>query len=49
MLTKLSELALTDYERTTLQRWARRAKSSQILVWRRLESLADEPGRGQPA
>jgi transposase len=31
---KLPELTLTDDERTTLQRWARRAKSSQALALR---------------
>jgi transposase len=31
---KLPELALTDEERTTLERWARRAKSSQALALR---------------
>jgi transposase len=31
---KLPELALTDDERATLQRWARRAKSSQALALR---------------
>jgi transposase len=31
---KLPELALTDDERTTLERWARRAKSSQALALR---------------
>src|SRR5215217_3720997 len=31
---KLPELALTDEERTTLERWARRAKSRQALALR---------------
>ena len=31
---KLPELALTDEERTTLERWARRATSSQALALR---------------
>jgi hypothetical protein len=31
---KLAELALTEDERATLQRWARRAKSSQALALR---------------
>jgi len=31
---KLPELALADDERATLQRWARRAKSSQALALR---------------
>ena len=31
---KLPELALTEDERATLQRWARRAKSSQALALR---------------
>ena len=31
---KLPELALTNEERTTLERWARRAKSSQALALR---------------
>jgi transposase len=31
---KLAELTLTDDERTTLERWARRAKSSQALALR---------------
>jgi DNA-binding CsgD family transcriptional regulator len=31
---KLPELVLTDDERATVQRWARRAKSSQALALR---------------
>ena len=42
---KLPELALTDEERTTLERWARRAKSSQALAERCRIVLACAQGR----
>jgi transposase len=46
---KLPELALTDEERTTLQRWARRAKSSQALALRCRIVLACAQGASDAA
>ncbi|MEV4381841.1 helix-turn-helix domain-containing protein [Streptosporangium sp. NPDC049644] len=40
-----SELSVTDQERATLQRWARRAKSSQVLAMRSKIVLACADGR----
>ena len=42
---KLPELALTDEERTTLERWARRRTSSQALAERCRIVLACAQGR----
>ena len=41
---KLPQLALTEDERATLQRWARRAKSSQVLALRCQTVLACAEG-----
>src|SRR5215218_4904301 len=46
---KLPELALTDEERATLQRWARRAKSSQALALRCRIVLACAEGASNQA
>jgi hypothetical protein len=46
---KLPELALTDDERATLQRWARRAKSSQALALRCRIVLACAEGASNAA
>jgi transposase len=46
---KLPELALTDEERATLQRWARRAKSSQALALRCRIVLACAEGASNAA
>jgi transposase len=46
---KLPELALTDEERATLQRWARRAKSSQALALRCRIVLACAEGHSNAA
>src|SRR4029453_14495570 len=46
---KLPELALTDAERATLQRWARRAKSSQALALRCRIVLACAEGASNQA
>jgi transposase len=46
---KLPELALTDDERATLQRWARRAKSSQALALRCRIVLACASGASNAA
>jgi transposase len=40
-----AELTLSDDERATLERWARRAKSSQILAWRASIVLSRAEGR----
>ncbi|MGJ6970153.1 IS630 family transposase, partial [Streptosporangium sp. G11] len=40
-----SELSVTDQERATLQRWARRAKSSQVLAMRSKIVLACADGK----
>jgi transposase len=46
---KLAELILTDDERTTLERWARRAKSSQALALRCRIVLACAEGASNQA
>src|SRR5215216_6671231 len=46
---KLPELALTDDERATLQRWARRAQSSQALALRCRIVLACAEGASNQA
>jgi transposase len=46
---KLPELTLTDEERTTLERWARRAKSSQALALRCRIVLACAEGASNQA
>jgi transposase len=46
---KLPELALTDVERTTLERWARRASSSQALALRCRIVLACAEGASNQA
>jgi transposase len=46
---KLPELALTGDERTTLERWARRAKSSQVLALRCRIVLACAEGASNQA
>ena len=46
---KLPELALTDDERATLQRWARRANSSQALALRCRIVLACAEGASNQA
>jgi hypothetical protein len=46
---KLSELALTDEERTTLERWARRARSGQALALRCRIVLACAEGASNAA
>ncbi|WP_345681833.1 helix-turn-helix domain-containing protein, partial [Streptosporangium roseum] len=40
-----AEVTLTDQERATLERWARRAKSSQVLAMRSKIVLACAAGR----
>ena len=46
---KLPELALTDEERTTLERWARRTSSGQALALRCRIVLAGAAGASNAA
>jgi hypothetical protein len=46
---KLPELVLTDQKRTTLERWARRRKSSQALALRCRIVLACAEGHSNQA